>query len=141
APPTAITLGVRKGAREGVLFKNATALEATAAIDTVIFDKTGTLTAGKPALTDVIPVGMSENELLRFAASADQPSQHPLAEAIVAGAQTRGVQLTSPENFDSIPGHGVEARVDQRRILIGNKKLMDREKISLNGLEERARAL
>jgi len=142
ATPTAITVGVGKGAREGVLFKNATALELTAGVDTVIFDKTGTLTEGKPALTDVISANaFSETELLRFAASADQPSQHPLAHAIVAGAQTRGVQLTSPENFDSIPGHGVEARVDQRRILIGNKKLMDREKISLNGLEERVRAL
>ena len=142
ATPTAITVGVGKGAREGVLFKNATALELTAGVDTVIFDKTGTLTEGKPALTDVISANaFSETELLRFAASADQPSQHPLAHAIVVGAQTRGVQLTSPENFDSIPGHGVEARVDQRRILIGNKKLMDREKISLNGLEERVRAL
>jgi len=142
ATPTAITVGVGKGAREGVLFKNATALELTAGVDTVIFDKTGTLTEGKPALTDVISANaFSETELLRFAASADQPSQHPLAQAIVVGARTRGVQLTSPENFDSIPGHGVEARVDQRRILIGNKKLMDREKISLNGLEERVRAL
>jgi P-type Cu2+ transporter len=142
ATPTAITVGVGKGAREGVLFKNATALESTAGIDTVIFDKTGTLTEGKPALTDVITAnGFSEAELLRFAASADQPSQHPLAEAIVAGAQERGVQVSSPENFDSIPGHGVEARVDQRRVLIGNKKLMDREKVSLNGLEERVRAL
>src|SRR6266850_3398273 len=142
ATPTAITVGVGKGAREGVLFKNATALELTAGVDTVIFDKTGTLTEGKPALTDVISANaFSETELLRFAASADQPSQHPLAHAIVVGAQTRGVQLTSPENFDSIPGHGVEAHVDQRRILIGNKKLMDREKISLNGLEERVRAL
>ena len=97
ATPTAITVGVGKGAREGVLFKNASALEATASIDTVIFDKTGTLTAGKPALTDVIPAGaMSENELLRFAASADQPSQHPLAEAIVAGARERGIQLATP---------------------------------------------
>ena len=112
ATPTAITVGVGKGAREGVLFKNATALEATATIDTVIFDKTGTLTEGTPALTDVIPAnGVTENELLRFAASADQPSQHPLAEAIVAGARTRHVEPSPPENFDSIPGHGVEATV------------------------------
>src|SRR3989442_5904984 len=81
ATPTAITVGVGKGARGGGLFKNATALGETAGVGTGIFDKTGTLTQGKPALTDVIPVGMSENELLRFAASADQPSQHPLAEA------------------------------------------------------------
>ena len=104
ATPTAITVGVGKGAREGVLFKNATALEATASVNTVIFDKTGTLTAGKPALTDVIAVdGIDENELLRLAASADQPSQHPLAEAIVSGARQRGVELATPQKFDSIP--------------------------------------
>ena len=141
ATPTAITVGVGKGAREGVLFKNATALEATAAIDTVIFDKTGTLTAGKPALTDVIPVGMSENELLRFAASADQPSQHPLAEAIVAGARKRGVELVTPQEFDSIPGHGIQARVDGRRVHIGNARLMMREGVKLDNLEAKVSEL
>ena len=142
ATPTAITVGVGKGARAGVLFKNATALEATSAINTVIFDKTGTLTEGKPALTDVIPAeGMTENELLRFAASADQPSQHPLAQAIVEGARSRNVELVSPENFDSIPGHGVEATVDGSRVAIGNKKLMEREGVRLDGLEERVNAL
>lgn len=142
ATPTAITVGVGKGAREGVLFKNATALELTAAVDTVIFDKTGTLTEGKPALTDVITKNeFSESELLRFAGSADQPSQHPLAQAIVQGAQSRGVQLSPPETFDSIPGHGVEAQVAQRRILIGNKKLMVREKVALDGLEEQVSTL
>ena len=92
ATPTAITVGVGKGAEAGVLFKNASALEATAGINTVIFDKTGTLTEGKPALTDITPApGMAEDEMLRLAASSDQPSQHPLAEAICsgsAGAQT-----------------------------------------------------
>ncbi len=142
ATPTAITVGVGKGAREGVLFKNATALEATAAVDTVIFDKTGTLTEGKPALTDVIAANsFSETELLHFAASADQPSQHPLAQAIVTGTQARGIGLSAPENFDSIPGHGVEASVNQRRVLIGNRKLMVREKVALDGLEERVGTL
>jgi P-type Cu2+ transporter len=142
ATPTAISVGVGKGAREGVLFKNATALEATSGINTVIFDKTGTLTEGKPALTDVITAdGMTENELLRFAASADQPSQHPLAEAIVNGARGRNVELLSPEHFDSIPGRGVEASVGGSRVLIGNKKLMARERVKLDGLEERVNAL
>lgn len=142
ATPTAITVGVGKGAREGVLFKNATALEATAAVDTVIFDKTGTLTEGKPALTDVILANnFSETELLHFAASANQPSQHPVAQAIIAGTQARGVELSAPENFNSIPGHGVEASVDHHRILIGNKKLMMREEVALDGLEERVAAL
>src|SRR5262245_49317973 len=137
ATPTAITVGVGKGAREGVLFKNATALEATAGLDTVIFDKTGTLTEGKPALTDVLVANnFSENELLHFAASADQPSQHPLAQAIIIGTQARNIALSAAVDFDSIPGHGVEARVDQHRAIIGNKKMMVREKVALNGLEE-----
>src|SRR5262245_46282400 len=126
ATPTAITVGVGKGAREGVLYKNATALEGTAGIDTVIFDKTGTLTQGKPALTDVIPGdGFVEQELLRLAASADQLSQHPLAEAIVAGAEERGLELAQPSSFNSIPGYGVEAMIDGRRVFIGNKRLME----------------
>ncbi|WP_216328578.1 copper-translocating P-type ATPase [Deinococcus aestuarii] len=132
ATPTAITVGVGKGAREGVLFKNATALEATAGVDTVIFDKTGTLTEGKPALTDLIPAsGIDETELLRLAASADQPSQHPLAEAIVRGAQERGITLSPAQDFDSIPGRGVQARVEGRRVLIGNRRLMEQEGVGL----------
>ena len=142
ATPTAITVGVGKGAREGVLFKNATALEETAGIDTVIFDKTGTLTQGKPALTDLITAdGFIEAELLRLAASADRPSQHPLAEAIVAGAAGRGIEVRAPEKFDSVPGHGIEARVDGRRVLIGSRRLMEREGINTGGLEGQVQAL
>ena len=142
ATPTAITVGVGKGAREGVLFKNATALEETAGIDTVIFDKTGTLTQGKPALTDVVPAeGIVERDLLRFAASADRPSQHPLAEALVAGAGARGIEVSPPETFDSIPGHGVEARVDGRRVLLGNRRLLERERIEPGGLDGTVQAL
>ncbi len=142
ATPTAITVGVGKGAREGVLFKNATALEETAGIDTVIFDKTGTLTRGKPALTDVITAeGFVESELLRLAAPADRRSQHPLAEAIVAGAAGRGIEVLAPEKFDSVPGHGIEARVDGRRVLIGNRRLMEREGINTGGLEDQVQAL
>ena len=142
ATPTAITVGVGKGAREGVLFKNATALEATAGVDTVIFDKTGTLTEGKPALTDVLPAdGSSEEELLRLAASADQQSQHPLAEAIVAGARSRGISVIVAERFDSIPGQGVKAQVGASRVLVGNQKLMDRESVALSGLDQRVQTL
>jgi Cu2+-exporting ATPase len=142
ATPTAITVGVGKGAREGVLFKNATALEETAGIDTVVFDKTGTLTQGKPALTDVITAhGFVEAELLRLAASADRPSQHPLAEAIVAGAAGRGIEVGVPEKFDSVPGQGIEARVDGRQVLIGNRRLMEREGINTGGLEAQVQAL
>ena len=142
ATPTAITVGVGKGAREGVLFKNATALEGTAGIDTVIFDKTGTLTQGKPALADIIATdGFVEQELLRLAASADQPSQHPLAEAIVAGAKERGIKLARPSSFNSIPGHGVEAEIDGRRVLIGNRRLMAREGVEAGELDACVQAL
>lgn len=142
ATPTAITVGVGMAARGGVLFKSATALEATAALDTVVFDKTGTLTEGRPALTDLIAAGgMAEQELLRLAASADLPSQHPLAEAIVRAARDQGLTLNQPEEFDSVPGHGVVAKVNGQRVLIGNKKLMEREKVAVEALEERAARL
>ncbi|WP_018467602.1 heavy metal translocating P-type ATPase [Calidithermus timidus] len=142
ATPTAITVGVGLAAREGVLFKNAAALEATAALDTVVFDKTGTLTEGKPALTDLIPAhGMDEKALLRFAASADQPSQHPLARSILQAAEEQGVGVQPPDAFDSVPGHGVVATVQGRRVLIGNKKLMERERIALGDLEAQAAEL
>lgn len=142
ATPTAITVGVGRGAKEGVLFKNASALEAAAGVNTVIFDKTGTLTEGKPALTDLVPAqGVNETDLLRLAASADQPSQHPLAEAIVKGAQEKGIPVSTPESFNSIPGHGVEARVDGQRILIGNRKLMEREGIPVAEITAQAEGL
>jgi len=130
ATPTSITVGVGKAARDGVLFKNATVLEATAGVDTVVFDKTGTLTEGKPALTDLEPApNIKPEDLLHLAASADQPSQHPLAEAIVRGAKERGIEVHPPDTFDSIPGHGVVASMHGQRVLIGNKKLMEREKV------------
>ncbi|MEJ7840506.1 MAG: heavy metal translocating P-type ATPase [Rubrobacter sp.] len=142
ATPTAITVGVGKSARGGVLFKNATELEATAGVDTVVFDKTGTLTEGRPALTDVIPRdGTSEDELLRLAASADSSSEHPMARAIVEGAATRGLTLDSSDEFQAIPGHGIRAIVGGKSLLIGNKALMDRERISTGGLEDRAGTL
>ncbi|MEW6421213.1 MAG: copper-translocating P-type ATPase [Deinococcota bacterium] len=142
ATPTAITVGVGKGAREGVLFKNAAALEDTAGVDTVILDKTGTLTEGKPALTELVPApGISGTELLRLAASADQPSAHPLAEAIVRGARERGVTLSPAEDFASIPGYGVQAHVEGRHVLIGNRRLMEREGVPLGDLGTQAERL
>jgi Cu2+-exporting ATPase len=132
ATPTAVTVGVGQAARGGVLFKNATALEATAGVTTAVFDKTGTLTAGKPAVTDVIAAeGVADDELLRLAASADQPSQHPLAEAIVATARRRGLVVESPQAFESVPGRGVVATVDGRRVLIGNSRLLEPDQLTL----------
>jgi P-type Cu2+ transporter len=142
ATPTAITVGVGQGAKGGVLFKNATTLEATASIDTVIFDKTGTLTEGKPAVTDLEPtLDIKPDELLRYAASADQPSQHPLAEAIVRAAKEKNLEVTTPETFDSIPGHGVVAKVASKKVFIGNKKLMDKEHVEVSGLEAKVTQL
>lgn len=142
ATPTAITVGVGVAAREGVLFKNASALEATAALDTVVFDKTGTLTEGKPAVTDLEPIApFTPEELLALAASADQPSQHPLARSIVRAAQEKGLEPHPPESFDSVPGYGVVAQVKGRRVLIGNRRLMEREGVEVGGLEERVSRL
>ncbi|HEX2863848.1 MAG TPA: heavy metal translocating P-type ATPase [Deinococcales bacterium] len=125
ATPTAITTGVGRAAREGVLFKNAAVLEATAGIDTVVFDKTGTLTEGKPRLTDVLPAaGVSEGELLTVAASVDSNSQHPVAGAIVAGARERDLGLVQVEGFDSVPGQGVRGRVSGNDVRVGNAAMM-----------------
>jgi Cu2+-exporting ATPase len=142
ATPTAITVGVGTAARRGVLFKNATALEGAAGIDTVVFDKTGTLTEGHPQVTDLATTdGGDEARLLRMAAAADQPSQHPLADAIVRAARDRGIALPEAQRFDSVPGHGVVATVEDRPVLIGNARLLAREGVSADGLAERATAL
>ncbi len=139
ATPTAITVGVGQGAKGGVLFKNATALEDTAGVDTVVFDKTGTLTEGRPAVTDIVAAdGVSDDDVLRLAATADQPSQHPLAQAIIAAANQRGLDIKPPAGFDSVPGHGVVATVDGQRVLIGNLRLMQGEGVDVDGLREHA---
>ena len=133
ATPTAITVGVGKGAREGVLFKNATALEATAKINYVVFDKTGTLTAGKPSLTDVLAQApFTEEQLARFAAAADSKSEHPLAQAIVAGAQARQIAVPEPTSFEALPGLGARATVDGKAVFIGNLALLQRQAIPLS---------
>lgn len=134
ATPTAITVGVGKGAREGVLFKNASALEATARIQRVVFDKTGTLTVGKPSVTDVLPAqGFDDSELLQYAAGADSASEHPLAQAIVDGATARKLMVSRPSAFQALPGLGADATVLGRRVLIGNRSLMDRSGIVITG--------
>jgi P-type Cu2+ transporter len=142
ATPTAITVGVGKAAKSGVLFKNAGALEATAGVDTVVFDKTGTLTEGKPSLTDLEPAdGFTAETLFQLAASADSSSQHPLAEAIVREAKAKMLRVNAPEKFDSMPGLGVIATTGGQRVLIGNLKLMTREQIDVSTLEPRVTVL
>ena len=132
ATPTAITVGVGRAARAGVLFRNATVLEAAAQVDTVVFDKTGTLTEGRPSVTEVIPVaGVEEAELLRLAAAADAQSEHPIATAVVEAAKKRALAIDPASHFAAIPGHGVQAVVSGRTVLVGNRKLLERNGVPL----------
>ncbi len=143
ATPTAITVGVGRAARGGILFRNATVLEAAARVDTVGFDKTGTLTEGRPSLTDVLPAaGVTEAELLRLAAAADAQSEHPLARAVVAAATARAIPIEQASEFEAIPGHGVRATVSARTILVGNRSLLEQHRIAvaLEAEAERLRA-
>lgn len=136
AVPMSLVAGVGKGAEHGVLIRNGEALQTASQLKIVVLDKTGTITKGKPELTDTIPAtGFDVKTLLRFAASADQPSEHPLAQAIVQGARNRGAQLADPTNFEAVPGHGVETLVDGRNVLVGNAKLMARHSIETNEIK------
>jgi Cu2+-exporting ATPase len=143
ATPTAVMVGTGLGAEHGILFKNAEALEGPAHLNAVVFDKTGTLTMGEPQVVDLITVGnpLSEQDLLRLAAAAEGGSEHPLAQAVIKAAEERGVNDVSGDEFEAIPGHGLRAVVNDRIVLLGNRRLMDRENIALNGLATRADAL
>ena len=142
ATPMSIMVGTGRGALAGVLIKHAEALEILEKVDTLVVDKTGTLTEGKPRLTTVVGApGWSEDDVLRFAASLERGSEHPLAAAIVAGAEGRGVSLAATLEFKSVTGKGVIGQVDRRRVALGNRKLMEGERIDLGDLPERAEAL
>jgi len=142
ATPTAIMVGSGLGAKRGVLFKHATAIETSAWIDTVVMDKTGTLTKGQPEVTDVVLAdGFDRGEFLRLAAAIERESQHPLADAVVRYAAAAGVPESRVENFSSIAGLGASAKVDGRRVLVGNPRLMDRENIELGDLRRSGNAL
>ena len=142
ATPTAIMVGTGKGAENGVLIKSGGALETAHQIETIVFDKTGTITEGKPKVTDIITAnGISENDLLQFAASAEKGSEHPLGEAIVNEAEEKGIEFKDSESFVAIPGHGIEVGIEGKSILAGNKKLMDERNISLENLEESSNML
>jgi Cu+-exporting ATPase len=130
ATPMSIMVGVGRGATLGVLIKNAEALEIMEKVDTLVMDKTGTLTEGKPRLKTVVPsASHTESELLRLAASLERGSEHPLAEAIVAGAQERGVELLKAEDFRSITGKGVLGKINGRAVALGNRKLLEELRI------------
>jgi Cu2+-exporting ATPase len=142
ATPTAIMVGTGLGAKRGILFKNAIALEQVASLDTVVLDKTGTLTKGEPQVVAIVTEdGTDDDELLRLSAAVERESEHPLAEAIVRAARER--QLTPPraEAFEAVAGHGAVATVDGHRLAIGNARLLEREHASLDGLSEKAAQL
>ena len=143
ATPMSIMVGVGRGAQEGVLIKDAAALETLEKVDTLVVDKTGTLTEGKPSLQVVLPLpGFTEAELLRFAAAAEASSEHPLARSIVTGATDRGLALLpNVTGFESDPGLGVWGEVDGHRVLVGNLRLMEREQITASELQALAEEL
>ena len=142
ATPTAIMVGTGRGAEFGILIKSAAALELLHRVDTVVFDKTGTLTVGRPIVTDVIPVGTTtEDEILALAAAAEQASEHPLGEAIVARAKERGLALPPIVEFAAVPGQGLDAMTTDGRVLLGNRALMDARGIDVGPLAARVRRL
>ena len=142
ATPLSIMVATGKGATMGVLFRNAEAIEILRKVDTLVVDKTGTLTEGKPKLVSMTPVpGVDEQELLRLAASLERGSEHPLAAAIVKGAEARGLVLANADGFESITGKGVTGRIDGRGVSLGNRALMETRGIDAGALVERAEAL
>jgi P-type Cu2+ transporter len=141
ATPTAIMVGTGLGARRGILFKNAIAIERSARLDTAVLDKTGTLTRGEPEVVALVTDGMAEDALLRLVAAVERESEHPLAEAIVRAAEARGLDPPRAEGFEAVAGHGALATVEGRRLAVGNARLFEREEISLDGLAAQAAEL
>ncbi|MGG5253407.1 heavy metal translocating P-type ATPase [Neobacillus sp. SM06] len=132
ATPTAVMVGTGKGAENGLLIKGAEHLQNSQRVTTVVLDKTGTITKGEPEVTDIISFGnQSEEELLKLAAVAEKGSEHPLGEAIVNSAKEKGFSLQDGKNFAAIPGHGIQVEIDQQMVLIGNKKLMNKNNVDI----------
>jgi Cu+-exporting ATPase len=144
ATPMSLMVGIGKGAEHGILIRSGEALQTARNIHIVVLDKTGTITKGKPELTDVMTTdggSWTMEDILRFSASVEKVSEHPLAQAIVEGAQARKLELETVKGFEAIPGYGVSAIVEDKKILIGNLKLMNRESIALGSLEETSKTL
>jgi len=136
ATPTSLTVGIGKGAENGILIRSGDALQAAEKLDAIILDKTGTITKGEPSLTDVVVTpGRDETEVLRLTASLERGSEHPLGEAIVKGAEARKLRLSDAEAFAAIPGHGVSGRIDNHDVLFGNAKLMRDRGVAIDMLE------
>lgn len=137
ATPTAVMVGTGKGAELGILIKKSESLERAGDITTVVLDKTGTITRGQPAVTEVkvFSQGSDEDEIIRLAASVEKVSEHPLGEAITAEANARGLILSEPMGFSAIAGHGVRAEVDDQKLLIGNRRLIETQVTNLKNIE------
>ena len=137
ATPTAIMVGTGKGAENGILIKSGQALEAAYQLDTIVLDKTGTITVGKPSLTDLLPLGdLNRPDLLRLIASAEQHSEHPLAQAILEAAKEEGLDLLPVSHFEAMVGRGLSAQVEDKRLLIGNESLMKENNIDSSAFQE-----
>ena len=136
ATPTAIMVGTGLGATRGILFKNASALETSAHISAVVMDKTGTLTKGEPEVVEVITASLPEPDLLRLAAAVERDSEHPLAAAVVKRAADGAIPSVPATEFTNVPGHGATATVEGHQVAVGNRRLMEREKIDLKALDE-----
>ncbi len=141
ATPTAIIVGTGKGAEHGILIRSAETLEKSHKINTVLLDKTGTLTIGEPRVTGVMTVSYPEEDILQLAASVERGSEHPLGEAIVRKANDKRIQMLTASDFNAIPGYGVEALVEGKKIVLGNLRFMSARNLSLNGLEKEAEQL
>jgi P-type Cu+ transporter len=142
ATPTSIMVGTGKGAENGVLIRGGEALETAHKLTTIVMDKTGTLTKGEPSVTDIVSFnGYREEEILRYAASAEKGSEHPLGEAIVNRAKEKNIPLINPKGFRAIAGHGIEATIDEVSLLMGNARLMSDRGISLGGMQAKAEEL
>jgi len=137
ATPTAVMIGTGLGAQNGILIKSGKALEMAKKINVVVFDKTGTLTKGEPALTDILTVAAPKEIILQIAASVEKNSEHPLAQAIVKKAKEEKLELLDAQNFQALPGRGVEAKLENSHVLLGTRKLMSENQISFLPLEEK----
>lgn len=136
ATPTAIMVGTGKGAENGILIKGGEHLEKAHKLDVVVLDKTGTITKGEPEVTDIIALDHTKDEVLRFAAIAEKSSEHPLGQSIVDYAKNKSIALPDPEIFNSITGHGIYAKIENKEIYIGNRKLMNEKNIQISQIEE-----
>ncbi|MFR5265155.1 heavy metal translocating P-type ATPase [Clostridium sp.] len=141
ATPTAIMVGTGRGAENGVLIKGGEALEAAQEIQAVIFDKTGTLTEGKPVVTDIITESYDKEEILAIAAAAEKGSEHPLGEAIVNSAKEKGLAEKEIKDFTAIPGKGIEVKVEDKVVFLGNKKLVEDQRVKLGNFEAKSNSL